>query len=126
MVASRPHRYTLRDREMLYEARDVVKKKAWFAGAIALAAVGGMAGAPGAFAGVYPPDTTITPSEPTPADRTPPPVETDPAILVKPNTPAALPTTGGNTGIALQIGAATMVAGMTAVVAVRRRRPIPA
>jgi LPXTG-motif cell wall-anchored protein len=128
MVGRRRYRYTLRDKEMLYEARNVVNKKAWFAGAIALAAVGGMsAGVPGAFAGAYPPDTTIaTPSDPTPADRTPPPVETDPVILVKPNSPGALPTTGGNTGIALQIGAATMVAGMTAVVAVRRRRPIPA
>ena len=107
---------------MRYEAEEVVMKKAWVVGAVALTALGGL-GATDAFAGVYPPDTT-TPSEPVPADRTPPPEVTDPIIEVKPNTPGALPTTGGNTGIALQIGAATMVAGMTAVVAVRRRRPL--
>lgn len=109
---------------MRYEAEEVAMKKAWFVGAVALAALGGL-GVPDAFAGVYPPDTT-TPSEPVPADRTPPPDVTEPEILVKPNSPAALPTTGGNTGIALQIGAATIVAGMTAVVAVRRRRPLAA
>ncbi len=110
---------------MRYEAEELGMKKTWFVGAIALAAMGGF-GVPGAFAGVYPPDTTITPSEPVPADRTPPPDVIEPEILVLPNTPGALPTTGGNTGVALQIGAATMVAGMTAVVAVRRRRPIAA
>ncbi len=98
-------------------------KKAWFVGAFTLAAIGGL-GASDAFASVYPPDTTLTPSEQVPADRTPPPEVTDPVIQVKPNSPGALPTTGGNTGVALQLGAATMVAGMTAVVAVRRRRPL--
>jgi LPXTG-motif cell wall-anchored protein len=101
-------------------------KKAFFAAAVGLAAIGGMSTAvPGAFAGVYPPDTTIaTPSDPVPADRTGDPVVTEPVTEVKSNTPAgSLPTTGANTGIALQVGALTMVAGMTAVVAVRRRRP---
>ncbi len=104
-------------------------KKAFFTGAVALAAIGGLGSAtPGAFAGVYPPDTTIaTPSDPEPADRTPTPEVTEPITAVKSNAPAgALPTTGSNTGVALQIGALTMVAGMTAVVAVRRRRPVAA
>lgn len=109
---------------MRYEAEEVVMKKAWFVGAVALMMSAGV-GAADAFAGVYPPDTT-TPSEPVPADRTPPPDVVEPEILINPNSPGALPTTGGNTGVALQIGAATMVAGMTAVVAVRRRRPLAA
>lgn len=75
--------------------------------------------APTTFAAsVYPPDTT------TPASVAPPTVPNIPTDPVETQvSPGPLPTTGSSsTGLALQLGAGTMVVGLVAMTASRRRR----
>ncbi len=117
-------------------------RKLLYAGAVALSAIGGMATADAASASVYPPDTTVVDGlPPGPTSTTRPPVTvattipvaptqptrpaepTQPTRPAEPTQPPALPTTGGSTAVALQVGAAALVAGTGVVLAARRRRP---
>ena len=108
-------------------------RKALAATALCMASVGVYAS--GAAAGtVYPPDTTSTTVEsggPEPSVSVEPPVSVTPdpnvgeETLVASN-PGALPATGSDPTLLLQIGAGAFVVGLTTIVIVRRRKPNPA
>jgi LPXTG-motif cell wall-anchored protein len=92
---------------------------------------GSMLAATAAFAESYPPEVTTTlPEETTSTAASGAVVPEDPGADVDSEVVVAvdseLPGTGSDSNFTLQIGAAVVVAGLTAVVIARRRRPAPA
>ena len=105
-------------------------RKALAATALCMASVGVYAS--GAAAGtVYPPDTTVESGGPEPSVSVEPPVSVTPDPDVGEETlvsveSGALPATGSDPTLLLQVGAGAFVVGLTTIVLVRRRKPHPA
>ena len=99
-------------------------RKALAATALCMASVGVYAS--GAAAGtVYPPDTTSSTVEVEPPVSVTPDPNVGEETLVSSNA-GALPATGSDPTLLLQIGAGAFVVGLTTIVLVRRRKPNPA